>query len=54
MLSGSYTEREGGDIEDTVLNYAEIKALAVGNPLIKKRVETANALSRYYTQKTFA
>ena len=49
LLSGSYTEREGGDIEDTVLNYAEIKALAVGNPLVKKRVETANELSRYYT-----
>ena len=49
MLSGSYTEREGSDIEDTVLNYAEIKALAVGNPLVKKRVETANELSRYYT-----
>ena len=49
LLSGSYTEREGGDIEDTILNYAEIKALAVGNPLVKKRVETANELSRYYT-----
>ena len=49
LLSGSYTERTGSDVEDTVLNYAEIKALAVGNPLIKKRVETANALSRYYT-----
>lgn len=31
------------------MNYAEIKALAVGNPLVKKRVETANELSRYYT-----
>ncbi|MCH5170495.1 MAG: DEAD/DEAH box helicase family protein [Oscillospiraceae bacterium] len=49
LLSGSYTERDGGDIEDTVLNYAEVKALAVGNPLIKKRVETANELSRYLT-----
>lgn len=49
LLSGSYTEREGSDIEDTVLNYAEIKALALGNPLVKKRVETANELSRYYT-----
>lgn len=49
LLSGSYTEREGSDIEDAVLNYAEIKALAVGNPLVKKRVETANELSRYNT-----
>ena len=47
LLSGSYTERDSADIEDTVLNYAEVKALAVGNPLIKKRVETANELSRH-------
>ena len=49
LLSGSYTERDSSDIEDTVLNYAEVKALAVGNPLVKKRVETANELSRYLT-----
>jgi hypothetical protein len=49
LLSGSMTERSGSDIENTVLNYAEIKALAVGNPLVKERVETANALSRYLT-----
>jgi len=49
LLSGSYDERSGTDIEDTALNYAEIKALAVGNPLIKKRVETANELTRYLT-----
>ena len=49
LLSGSLTERSGADIENTVLNYAEIKALAVGNPLIKQRVETANLLSRYLT-----
>ncbi len=49
LLSGSYTERDGADIEDTVLNYAEVKALAVGNPLVKKRVETANELSRTLT-----
>lgn len=48
LLSGSYTQRSGSDVDDTVLNYAEIKALAVGNPLIKKRVETANELSRYF------
>ena len=47
LLSGSYNERDGADIEDTVLNYAEVKALAVGNPLIKQRVETANELTRY-------
>lgn len=49
LLSGSLTERSGKDIEDTVLDYAEVKALAVGNPLVKERVETANKLSRYLT-----
>ncbi len=47
LLSGSLTERSGSDIENTVLDYAEVKALAVGDPLVKKRVETANELSRY-------
>ena len=47
LLSGSLTQRSGSDIEDTVLDYAEVKALAVGNPLVKKRVETANELNRY-------
>lgn len=46
LLSGSTTERTGGDVSDTVLNYAEVKALATGNPLVKKRIETANELSR--------
>ena len=49
LLSGSLVERSGADIDDTVLDYAEVKALAIGNPLIKERVETANELSRYTT-----
>ncbi len=47
ILSGTIEERDGSDIDDTVLNYAEVKALAVGNPLVKERVELANELSRY-------
>lgn len=46
LLAGSLSERHGEDIENTVLNYAEVKALAIGNPLIKTRVETANELNR--------
>ena len=46
LLSGSLTQRCGNDVGDTVLNYAEIKALAIGNPLVKERVERANELSR--------
>lgn len=49
LLSGSMDQRSGSDIEDTVLNYAEVKALAVGNPLVKQRVETANELTRLLT-----
>ena len=47
LLSGSMMQRSGSDIDGTVLDYAEVKALAVGNPLIKKRVETANELEKY-------
>lgn len=47
LLSGSWAERSGADIDDTVLDYAEVKALAIGNPLVKERVEAANELSRY-------
>lgn len=46
LLSGFNTERSGNDVSDTVLDYAEVKALAIGNPLIKKRVETSNELNR--------
>lgn len=46
FLSGTSAERQMDDISDAVLSYAEVKALAIGNPLIKKRVETANRLER--------
>lgn len=49
LLSGSLTERSSSDIQDTVLDYGEVKALAVGNPLVKERVETANELNKYIT-----
>lgn len=46
FLSASLTHdhRREKDIADTVLNYAEIKALCIGNPLIKRRVEVSNRL----------
>lgn len=46
FLSGSLSSvhRDESDCADTVLSYAEIKALAIGNPLIKERVEAANEL----------
>ncbi len=46
ILSGMATERTGMDVDEAVLNYAEVKALAIGNPLIKERVEVANQLDK--------
>lgn len=47
LLSGHTTVREGSDVDEAVLNYSEVKALAVGNPLIKRRVEVSNELDKY-------
>lgn len=47
IMSGETMMREGTDIDDTVLNYAEVKALAVGNMKIKRRVEVCNELDKY-------
>lgn len=44
LLEGSVEERSCDDIRDAVLSYAEVKALAIGNPLIKERVEVYNSL----------
>ena len=49
LLSGSLSERSSQDVEDTILDYAEVKALAIGNPLIKKRCEIINELTRLKT-----
>lgn len=46
LLAGHIADRASSDIYDTVLNYAEIKALAIGKPEIKERVETANELDK--------
>ena len=45
LLKGCMTERMCEEVEAVVLNYAEVKALALGNPLLKKRVETQNELN---------
>lgn len=47
LLSGALDQRDGDEIDDIVLSYGEIKALAIGNPLIKERVEIINELSRF-------
>ena len=39
VMSGKNPSREMEDIDETVLNYAEVKAIATGNPLIKRKME---------------
>ena len=46
ILSGNAVDREGEDVDETVLNYAEVKALSVGNPLIKQKVEITNEIDK--------
>lgn len=46
ILSGTAAGRSGSEVDGTVLDYAEIKALALDDPLLKLRVETQNELSR--------
>lgn len=47
ILKGSVTSRSISEVDDAVLSYGEVKALAIGNPLIKERFEASNELSRY-------
>ena len=49
LLAGSVPARSGDEIENMALDYAEVKALAVGDSRIKDRVETANKLERLMT-----
>lgn len=46
ILAGNSNKRDAEDVDSIVLDYAEIKALAIGDPLIKERVETSNELER--------
>jgi len=48
ILSGtlSAAHRSDTDCANAVLSYAEIKALAIGNPLLRERVEASNELER--------
>ena len=47
LLAGSLSRQSAEDIDGTALDYAEVKALAAGNPLVKERLETENALEHY-------
>ncbi len=45
LLSGGLMSRDGDDVDEAALDYAEVKALAIGNPMVRKRVEAQNRLS---------
>lgn len=46
LLANSISVRTSLDVSDTVLNYGEVKALAIGNEKLRERFEIYNELSR--------
>ena len=52
LLSGTLTERSGSNIENMVLDYAEVKALAVGNPDTTRGAYGERAILRYKSTKS--
>lgn len=46
FMSNHLVCRDARDIDDSVLTYAEIKALSVGDPLLKTRIDMSNELER--------
>lgn len=48
ILAGKLTVHTSNDLDDSVLEYAQVKAIAVGNPAIKEKVELSNRLSELY------
>lgn len=46
VVNGDYPNRTGSEIDEIVLTYSEVKSLAVGNPLIKRKIELENDLRR--------
>ena len=45
-MTSKSVARNCEDVDETVLSYAEIKALATGNPLIKEKMDIDNEVSR--------
>ena len=46
IVNGEHPSRSGDEVDEVVLTYSEVKSLAVGNPLIKKRIELETELQR--------
>lgn len=51
ILTGRSAARSCEDIDETVLQYAEFKAMAVSDPLIKRKMEVDNEVYRLQTLK---
>ncbi|WP_420808475.1 helicase-related protein [Clostridium manihotivorum] len=46
IMTSKSVARNCEDVDETVLSYAEVKALATGNPLIKEKMDVDNEVSR--------
>ena len=46
IVGGDYSSRSGDEVDEVVLTYSEVKSLAVGNPLIKRRIELETEIQR--------
>ncbi len=46
IVRGDHSARSGDEVDEVVLTYSEVKSLAVGNPLIRRRIELETELQR--------
>lgn len=46
ILSSSVEGREAKDVDDAVLSYGEIKALVIGNPMMRTRISLSNEIDK--------
>lgn len=52
IINGDCPSRSGDEVDEVVLTYSEVKSLAVGNPLIKRRIELETELQRKLVLKS--
>jgi hypothetical protein len=52
IVNGDHPSRSGDEVDEVVLTYSEVKSLAVGNPLIKRRIELETEIQRKATLRS--
>lgn len=52
VMTSKSVARSCDDIDETVLSFAEVKALATGNPMIKEKMDLDNEISRLQVLKS--